>query len=358
MAISASPAPTHVACQHKTTPKEAKLRGRNPAIEPICAKTRHATTAAKMSAGSVFSCYPIAMTASTCATFLLSAPDQPGLVARFAGFFFDRGMNIVDAGNHTDLLSGEAPRFFMRIVVDLAALGSPTAALQLGGSASRQSLEQSFGDLATALSANWSVSYSDRLPKVALLVTRDPACLYDLVLRQNSGELRCEIPLIISNHAALESVASHFRIPFFALPVSQETKREQEASVLDLLQKHHVELVVLARYMQVLSANFLAKAPPVINIHHGFLPAFQGAKPYHQAHARGVKMIGATAHYATEDLDQGPIIEQDVARVTHSESADEMVRIGRDVERVVLARAVRAHLERRVVVEGRRTVIL
>jgi formyltetrahydrofolate deformylase len=193
---------------------------------------------------------------------------------------------------------------------------------------------------------------------VAVLVTKDPACLYDLVLRHRAGELPCELPLIISNHPTLESVAESFRIPFFALPVTPETKPQQERQILELLRKHHIDLVVLARYMQVLSEGFLEAAPPVINIHHGFLPAFQGAKPYHQAHARGVKLIGATAHYATKDLDQGPIIEQDVARVSHVMGPDEMARVGRDVERVVLSRAVRAHLERRVIVEGRRTMVL
>ncbi len=200
--------------------------------------------------------------------------------------------------------------------------------------------------------------YADQIARVAILVTRDPACLYDLVLRQRAGELACEIPLVISNHPTLEPVAKSFAIPFYCLPVTAETKSDQERQVLDLCARHHVDLVVLARYMQVLTEVFLGAAPPVINIHHGFLPAFQGAKPYHQAHARGVKLVGATAHYATKDLDQGPIIEQDVARVDHTMGPDEMARLGRDVERVVLSRAVRAHIERRVIVEGRRTVVL
>jgi formyltetrahydrofolate deformylase len=194
--------------------------------------------------------------------------------------------------------------------------------------------------------------------RVAILVTKESACLYDLILRERQGELDCEIPLVVSNHAKLENVAESFRIPFFALPVTQDTRARQEAQILELLRRHHIDLVVLARYMQVLTDDFLRDAPPVINIHHGFLPAFQGAKPYHQAFERGVKLIGATAHYATRDLDQGPIIEQDVARVTHQAGPDELTRVGRDVERVVLARAVRAHLERRVIVEGRRTIVL
>lgn len=276
------------------------------------------------------------------ATFLVSAPDQPGLVARLSGFFYKLALNIVDASNHS-----EGTSFFMRLVVDLGKEAN-----------TRRSIEESFGALVQELSGKWSVGYDDVRARVALLVTKDPACLYDLVLRQRNGELPCEIPAIISNHAALESVAEGFRIPFFSLPVTPDSKRDQERLVLELMKKLHVDLVVLARYMQVLTDDFLKEAPPVINIHHGFLPAFQGAKPYHQAYERGVKMIGATAHYATKDLDQGPIIEQDVARVRHDMTPDELVRVGRDVERVVLARAVRAHLERRVLVEGRRTIVL
>jgi formyltetrahydrofolate deformylase len=295
---------------------------------------------------------------TTHATLLVRAPDQPGLVARLAGFFYDLGLNIVDASNHTDAFADGGPRFAMRIVVDLGGLGADGAARALGGSATRRALEERFGALVASLGGTWSIGYDDTKARVAILVTKETACLYDLVLRQRSGELPCEIPLIVSNHADLESVAEGFRIPFFALPIGPGAKRAQEQQVLQLLAAHHVDLVVLARYMQVLTAEFLAEAPPVINIHHGFLPAFQGAKPYHQAHARGVKIIGATAHYATTELDQGPIIEQDVARVSHQAGPEDLIRVGRDVERVVLARAVRAHLERRIVVEGRRTILL
>ena len=298
------------------------------------------------------------MSSTVHATFLVAAPDQPGLVARLAGFFYTAGLNIVDAGNHTDVHAEGGARFFMRMVVDVSGLSAPAASAALGGSSTRAALERAFGDLATTLTATWSVHYSDQIQRVAVLVTKDPACLYDLVLRQRSGELPCEIPLVLSNHPTLEPVAESFRIPFFCLPVTPDTKHDQEKRILELCRRHHIDLVVLARYMQVLTEDFLTDAPPVINIHHGFLPAFQGAKPYHQAHARGVKMIGATAHYATKDLDQGPIIEQDVARVTHAVGPDEMARTGRDVERVVLSRAVRAHLERRVIVEGRRTIVL
>ena len=290
---------------------------------------------------------------------LFSAPDRPGLVARLSGFFYELGLNILEASNYTDLHGERGARFYMRIVVDLSGLAAPQAHERLGGSATRSAMEAAFVErIATPLEGEWSIGYDDRVARVAVMVTKDPTCLYDLALRQKQGELPCEIALVISNHPTLEPAAQAFRLPFYALPVTKETKPQQEARILELLQRHDVDLVVLARYMQVLSDGFLGDAPPVINIHHGFLPAFQGAKPYHQAHARGVKLIGATAHYATKDLDEGPIIEQDVQRITHALGPDELVRVGRDVERVVLARAVRAHLERRVIVEGRRTFVL
>ena len=285
------------------------------------------------------------------ATLLFSSRDQPGLVARLSGFFYERGINIVDATNFTDVHGERGPRFFMRLVVDLG----PDFAEQ----PARDAMEQAFRTIVGApLEGEWSIAYGDRVARIALMVTRDPTCLYDLALRQRQGELPCEIALVVSNHPLLEDAARAFQLPFFVLPVTPETKAAQEASVLALFREHRVELVVLARYMQVLSDSFLQDAPPVINIHHGFLPAFQGARPYHQAHSRGVKLIGATAHYATKDLDEGPIIEQDVTRISHAMGPDELVRIGRDVERVVLARAVGAHLRRRVIVEGRRTFIL
>ncbi|MBX3259185.1 MAG: formyltetrahydrofolate deformylase [Labilithrix sp.] len=293
------------------------------------------------------------------ATILFSAPDRPGLVARLSGFFYELGLNILEASNYTDLHGERGARFYMRVVVDLAGLAAPQAHDKLGGSATRSAMEAAFAErIAAPLEGEWSVGYEDRVARVCVMVTKDPTCLYDLALRQKQGELPCEIALVVSNHPTLESAAQSFRLPFYALPVTKETKPEQEARVLELLKRHDVDLVVLARYMQVLSDGFLRDAPPVINIHHGFLPAFQGAKPYHQAHARGVKLIGATAHYATKDLDEGPIIEQDVERITHALGPDDLVRVGRDVERVVLARAVRAHLERRVIVEGRRTFVL
>jgi formyltetrahydrofolate deformylase len=295
----------------------------------------------------------------TRATILFSAPDRSGLVARLSGFFSDLGLNILEASNYTDLHGERGSRFYMRLVIDLGGLAAPEAHEKLGGSATRSSMETHFAEaVGKPLSGEWSINYEDHVARVCVMVTKDPTCLYDLALRQKQGELPCEIALVVSNHPTLEAAAQSFRIPFYALPVTKETKADQEGRVLELIKRHDVELIVLARYMQVLSDEFLQKAPPVINIHHGFLPAFQGAKPYHQAHARGVKLIGATAHYATKDLDEGPIIEQDVERITHALGPDELVRVGRDVERVVLARAVRAHLQRRVIVEGRRTFVL
>ncbi len=295
---------------------------------------------------------------SPLATFLVAAPDQPGLVARLAGFFYGAGLNIVDAKNHTDPDAEGGPRFFMRLVVDLAGLASPPALAALGGSATKSALQASFAELCGVLSASWSVGYDDHVPRVAILVTKDPACLYDLVLRQRASEIVCEIPLIVSNHPTLEPVAQSFAIPFHCLPVTPETRAAQQQRILELCAQHHVDLVVLARYMQILSGDCLARVGcPVINIHHSFLPAFAGAEPYRHAYERGVKLIGATAHYVTEQLDEGPIIEQDVVRVGHHYTVSDLERVGRDVERMVLARAVRRHLDDRVLVHEGRTIV-
>jgi formyltetrahydrofolate deformylase len=202
------------------------------------------------------------------------------------------------------------------------------------------------------------VKYSDTPYRVALLVTRASHCAYDLLLRELEGELKCEIPLIIGNHNDLEYMAKQFDKPFYHLPITKETKPQQEAQIKDLLAEYDIDLTVMARYMQILSEEFVDEfAGKVINIHHGFLPAFQGAKPYHQAYERGVKLIGATAHYATADLDEGPIIEQDVERVAHDNDPSDLVMIGKDIERLVLARAVKAHIEHRIIISGRRTIV-
>jgi formyltetrahydrofolate deformylase len=278
------------------------------------------------------------------AIFLVQCTDQRGLVASISSFFYGKGFNILSCQQYTDLITG---RYFMRIEVSLSDL-----------STSRKQLENAFDEFGTDFGLKWSVHYTDEKQRVAILVSKTSHCLYDLLLRWKENELDCDIPLIISNHPVLESVANQFKIPFHCLPVSPETKPEQEAEIRSLLESHHIDLVVLARYMQVLSPDFVkAYDGRVINIHHAFLPAFQGANPYQRAYERGVKMIGATAHYATEELDEGPIIEQDVQRVMHEETPEELRQIGRDVERMVLSRAVQAHLERRIIVTGRRTII-
>jgi len=276
--------------------------------------------------------------------FLIDCPDQKGLVARISGFFYERGFNILNCQQYTDLKTNH---YFMRLKLDLQGLTT-----------SRNEMENRFAEIGKNLDMRWSVHYSDSIQKVAILVTKTSHCLFDLLVRWQEGELRCEIPLIISNHPNLETVANKFRIPFYCLPVTSETRPAQENEIRNLLQKHHIDLVVLARYMQILSRSFVEDhAGKVINIHHAFLPAFQGANPYQQAYDRGVKMIGATAHYATAELDEGPIIEQDVERVTHEDSVEDLSRIGRDIERIVLARAVKAHLEHRLILAGRRVIV-
>lgn len=276
--------------------------------------------------------------------FLIDCPDQKGLVSRVSTFFYERGFNIIHCQQHTELAENH---FFMRMKLDLSTL-----------STSRKQLEDEFGAFAKTLNIRWTVHYSDFVQKVAVLVTKTSHCLFDLLLRHQEGELRCEIPLIISNHPDLEAAADKFRIPYYCLPVRNEIRAKQEEEIQGLLRRYHIDLVVLARYMQVLSESFVNEyRGKIINIHHAFLPAFQGANPYFQAYDRGVKMIGATAHYATVDLDNGPIIEQDVERVSHEDSPDDLIRIGKDIERIVLARAVKAHLEHRLILSGRRVIV-
>jgi formyltetrahydrofolate deformylase len=276
--------------------------------------------------------------------FLIDCPDQKGLVSRISTFFFERGFNILHCEQYTNVKENQ---YFMRLKLDMSGLKT-----------SRKSLENEFGEFAASLNIHWTVHYSDYITKMAILVTKTSHCLYDLLLRQAEGELQCEIPVIISNHPELEHVANQFRIPYHCLPVTKETKSQQETFITKVLKQYHIDLVVLARYMQILSDKFVNDwAGRIINIHHAFLPAFQGANPYQQAYNRGVKMIGATAHYATAELDEGPIIEQDVVRVSHEESVEDLTRIGRDVERLVLARAVKAHLEHRTIPSGRRVIV-
>jgi formyltetrahydrofolate deformylase len=278
------------------------------------------------------------------ATLLLSCPDQPGLVAAVADFVFRHGGNILHADQHIDR---EVGIFFQRVEFDLGCFA-------LG----RHEILPALAPIAERFGMRCDLRCSDETAKVAILVSRQAHCLDDLLARWRSGELPAEVPLVISNHPD-HGDAVRFAGPVFEhLPVTPETKPVQEAAILGLLEAHSIDLIVLARYMQILSASFVARFPSrIINIHHSFLPAFVGAHPYRQAHERGVKLIGATAHYATDDLDEGPIIEQDVTRVSHRDTVDDLVRKGRDLEKVVLARAVRAHLEHRVLSYGHKTVV-
>ncbi|MCA9758188.1 MAG: formyltetrahydrofolate deformylase [Candidatus Eisenbacteria bacterium] len=280
---------------------------------------------------------------SPTATILLSCPEQPGVVARLAGFLSGHGGNITHSDNHTDFA---AKLFLTRIEWQLD-----------GFDLARDEIPLAFAPIAAELGADWSLAYSDIVPRVALFVSKQEHCLLDLLWRHRAGELHAEIPLVVSNHDALRGEVEREGIQFVHLPVTRESKSEVEAQELALLREHRIDLVVLAKYMQVLSDDFIDRGPRVLNIHHSFLPAFVGAKPYHQAYDRGVKIIGATAHYVTPELDAGPIIEQDVARVSHRDGISDLIRKGKDLERVVLARAVRLHLMNRVLVYGNKTVV-
>ncbi|GCA77526.1 formyltetrahydrofolate deformylase [Microcystis aeruginosa NIES-2520] len=279
----------------------------------------------------------------TTATLLISCPDQIGLVAKIANFIYANGGNIIHADQHTDFSAG---LFLMRIEWQLEGFNLP-----------RGMIEPAFAAIAKPLQASWSLHFSDTVPRLAIWVTKQDHCLLDLLWRQQAGEIRAEIPLIISNHPELHSVANQFGIEFYHIPVTAETKIQQEARQLELLREYRIDLVILAKYMQVLTPDFINFFPNIINIHHSFLPAFAGANPYQRAYDRGVKIIGATAHYITADLDQGPIIEQDVVRVSHRHTVGDLIRQGKDLERVVLARAVRLHLQNRVLVYANRTVV-
>jgi len=290
----------------------------------------------------------------------MHGPDQPGLVARVAGWIFERGGNILHADQHRDT---EAGIFFQRVEWEpqfTPANGAMQgSALEQGRLKSLAAAEAAFEQFAEdTLKLNVRILSSLDRPRVAVFVSKADHCFHDLILRWKAGDYRCDLAAIVGNHPDLGDVTRGYGLPFYHIPVKAETKAAAEANQLALLRDLRAELVVLARYMQVLSADFLEKfGAPVINIHHSFLPAFAGGRPYHQAHARGVKLIGATAHYATRDLDEGPIIHQDVAGVTHRQGVEDMVRRGRDLERVVLAQAVRWHLEGRVLVYGNKTVV-
>jgi formyltetrahydrofolate deformylase len=266
------------------------------------------------------------------------------VVAATADFVYQHGGNIVDAQQHTDRTDGV---FFQRVefLLDGCDLG-------------RDEIEAAFRPIVDRFDMQCAVRFSDDVPRVGVLVSKEAHCLVDLLARSRRGELAIDIPVVISNHPDQAEVAEWFGIDFVHLPVTADTKPAQEREMQAVLEGHGVTLVVLARYMQILSADFVAHWPDaIINIHHSFLPAFMGGRPYHQAHERGVKIVGVTAHYATAELDDGPIIDQDVVRVSHRDAVEDLQRRGRDLEVVVLARAVHAHVEHRVLVHGRRTVV-
>jgi formyltetrahydrofolate deformylase len=277
-------------------------------------------------------------------TLLVSCPDRRGIVASLAQLLYGHGANILDADQHTDTVAGQ---FFQRIRFDLSEARTD-----------RRTLEQAIAETGGRFGMDWRLAYGDQVKRVALFVSRYDHCLYDLLLRHQAAELRCEIPIIVSNHENLRRVAEQFGIEFRMFPIDDGNKADVEKQEIELLETLGIDLIVLARYMQVLSAQFVSRYPAgIINIHHSFLPAFVGGKPYQQAYERGVKLIGATAHYATAELDEGPILEQGVVRCSHRDLVEDLIRKGRDLEKVVLARAVRWHLEDRVLVYGNKTVV-
>lgn len=284
------------------------------------------------------------MQTDTTARLLITCPDRPGIVAAVSNFLFNHGANITALDQHST--DPEGGLFFMRLEFQTPHLD-----------VSREILEKAFAErVAARFEMNWRIAYAADLKKVAILVSKYDHALLELLWRHSNRELPCHLTQVISNHPDLRLEVERFGIPYHHVPVEKDHKEEAEAHMLELL--GDTDLVVLARYMQILTPQFVARYPNrIINIHHSFLPAFVGANPYKQAYTRGVKIIGATAHYVTEALDEGPIIEQDVARVSHRHDVAELVRLGRDLERNVLARAVQWHLEDRIIVYGNKTVV-
>lgn len=278
------------------------------------------------------------------AVLLISCPDQKGLVAAIADFLYRHNANILHADQHQDAAQG---LFLMRVEWDLSDFELDP-----------EVFPEHFKPIADAFQMNWQLKLNTKRPKMAIFVSRYDHCLADLLYRYQNGELHCEIPLILSNHLDTKWLADTYKIPFQHIPVVKEAKTEAEKDQLALLRHHHIDFIVLARYMQVLSPEFIQHYPNrIINIHHSFLPAFHGAKPYHRAFDRGVKLIGATSHYVTEVLDDGPIIEQDVTRISHRDHLDDLIQKGADLEKIVLSRAVKWHIDNRVLVYSNKTVV-
>ncbi len=278
------------------------------------------------------------------AVLTLHCKDVRGIVYHVARFIYARGGNILSSNQHYEELDDQ---FFMRVCFDRSEI-QVTHAEMLAD----------LGQLAGPFGMKLNLAFSEQRKRMAIMVSQYDHCLYDLLLRRQYGEIDCDITCIISNHTELEKVAKDFGVPFYYMPVTSQAKQQAEEKMLELFQEHQVDFVVLARYMQILSPILLDAFPNrIINIHHGFLPAFKGARPYHQAYEKGVKLIGATSHYATEDLDMGPIIAQDTIRVNHTHSVADLLTMGRDIEKHVLARAVKAHVEDRIMVYKNRTII-
>ncbi len=278
------------------------------------------------------------------AILLIHCPDRKGLVASVADFLYRHNANILHADQHQDAESG---LFFMRVEWDLSDFELDDAQFRIR-----------FEPLAERMQLLWRLEQTTNRPRMAILVSQYDHCLADLLYRYQSGELPCVIPCIISNHTRARPLAEFYGIPFTHIPVAAGDKAEAERRQLELLEAHDVDVVVLARYMQILSPSFVARYPQrIINVHHSFLPAFSGARPYHRAFERGVKLIGATSHYVTDVLDDGPIIEQDVVRISHRDQLPDLVQKGRDLEKLVLSRAVRWHLDHRVLVYANKTVV-
>lgn len=275
---------------------------------------------------------------------LISCPDQRGITATVTDFIYKNNGNILHADQHID---DQTNTFFMRVSWSSE-----------GFTVSREQIAARFYPVAERFGMFWELHFSDRLARAAVFVSKQTHCLYDLLWRKRAGQLKCDVPLIISNHEVARPLAEEFGISYYCLPITKENKLEEEKKQLALLSDMSVDLIVLARYHQILSADFIQKFPgSIINIHHSFLPAFAGAAPYAQAYERGVKIIGATAHYVTEHLDQGPIIEQTTARVSHRDTVDDLIRKGEDLERLVLNQAVRWHLEKKILRYGNKTVV-
>ncbi len=283
------------------------------------------------------------------AILLISCPDRKGEVATIADFVYRHGGNILHADEHADEESG---LFLMRVEFDPKDFDIDLSQKDL------VDFSKQFSPVAEAFQMKWRLAQSSQRQRMIILVSKYDHCLADLLYRHKSGELACDIPLIISNHADNQAIAEFYKIPYAVVPVTKNNKSEAEANIQALIDEQKPDFMVLARYMQILSNAFVHRYPQrIINIHHSFLPAFVGARPYHQAFERGVKLIGATSHYVTEVLDDGPIIEQDVVRVSHRDTVEDLIRKGRDLEKVVLSRAVRWHVENRVLVYGNKTVV-